>query len=71
MSETDLANVQSALEEAIGRVDQDVGIETAVHRMEQDLLATDMRVREEAASHAAPSFTSRLKRFIRGRRSRE
>jgi hypothetical protein len=43
--------------------------------MEQDLLATaDMRqiVREEDVSHAAPSFISRVKQFIRVRlRSRE
>jgi hypothetical protein len=72
ISEAELANVQSALEEAIQRVEQDVAIETAVGRMEQDLLATDMRVREEDVSHANPSLTSKLKQFIRDRfRSRE
>ena len=34
ISETDLANVQSALEAAIRRVEQDVAIETAVSKME-------------------------------------
>jgi hypothetical protein len=71
VAEAELANVQSALEEAIRRVEHDVAIETAVSKMEQDLLVTDMRVREEDASHDAPSFASRLKQFIRGRRSRE
>jgi hypothetical protein len=73
ISEAELANTQSALEEAIRRVEQDVAIETAVGRMEQDLMATDMRqiVREESVSHAAPSFISRVKQFIRVRRSRE
>jgi hypothetical protein len=55
-------------------VEHDVAIETAVSKMEQDLLATDMRqiVREEDVSHAAPSFISRVKQFIRDRmRSRE
>jgi len=71
ISEAELADAQSALEEAIQRVEHDVAIETAVSKMEQDLLATDMRaVREEEVSHPAPSFTSRLKQFIRGRRSR-
>jgi hypothetical protein len=67
-------NAQSALEAAIRRVEQDVAIETAVGRMAQDLLATDMReiVREEDVSHAAPSFISMVKQFIRVRlRSRE
>jgi hypothetical protein len=51
-------------------VEQDVAIETAVGKMEQDLLATDMRlVREEDVSHA-PSFISKVKQFIR-MRSRE
>ena len=67
VSETELANVQSALEAAIRKVEQDVAIETAVSKMEQDLLATDMRVREEEVSHAAPSFLSKVKQFIRGR----
>jgi len=74
ISEAELANVQSALEEAIRRVEQDVAIETAVSKMEQDLLATDMRqiAREEDVSHAAPSFISKLKQFIRYRlRSRQ
>jgi hypothetical protein len=74
ISEAELANAQSALEEAVHRVEQDVAIETAVGRMERDLLATDMRqiVRQEDVSHAAPSFISKLKQFIRGRfRSRE
>jgi len=72
VSETDLANVQSALEEAIGRVEQDVGIETAVRRMEQELLATDKRriVRDEDVSHGAPSFMSKVKQFIRRLTSR-
>ena len=54
-------------------MEQNVAIETAVRRMEQDLLATDMReiVREvEDVSHVAPSFISRVKQFIR-LRSRE
>jgi hypothetical protein len=75
ISEAELANAQFALEAAIRRVEQDVAIETAVGKMEQDLLATaDMRqiVREEDVSHAAPSFISRVKQFIRVRlRSRE
>ena len=74
ISEAELANAQLALEAAIRRVEQDVGIETAVRRMEQDLLATDMReiVRKERVSHAAPSFISRVKQFIRYRlRSRQ
>ena len=75
ISEAELANAQFALEAAIRRVEQDVAIETAVGRMEQDLLATDMReiVREvEDVSHAAPSFISKVKQFIRVRlRSRE
>jgi len=75
ISEAELANAQSALEAAIRRVEQDVAIETAVGRMAQDLLATDMRqiVRQERrVSHAAPSFISRVKQFIRVRlRSRE
>jgi len=73
ISEAVLAKAQFALEEAIRRVEQDVAIETAVGRMEQDLLATDMReiVREvEDVSHVAPSFISRVKQFIR-LRSRE
>jgi len=72
ISEAELANAQSALEAAIRRVEQDVAIETAVGRMAQDLLATDMReiVREEDASHAAPSFISMVKQLIR-LRSRE
>jgi hypothetical protein len=68
ISEAVLAKAQFALEEAIRRVEQDVAIETAVGRMEQDLLATDMReiVREvEDVSHVAPSFISRVKQFIR------
>jgi hypothetical protein len=74
ISETELANVQSALEEAIQRVEQDVAIETAVGRMERDLLATDMRqnVRQEDLYPTAPTLISKLKQFIRGRfRSRE
>jgi hypothetical protein len=74
ISEAELANLQSALEEAIQRVEQDVAIETAVGRMERDLLATEMRqnVRQEDVSHAASSFISKVKQFIRGRfRSRE
>ena len=74
ISEAELANAQSALEAAIRRVEQDVAIETAVGRMAQDLMATDMRqiVREEDVSHAAPSFISKVKQFIRVRlRSRE
>ena len=72
ISEAVLAKAQFALEEAIRRVEQDVAIETAVGRMEQDLKAADMReiVREEDVSHAAPSFISRVKQFIRGLRSR-
>ena len=73
ISEAVLAKAQFALEEAIRRVEQDVAIETAVGRMEKDLLATDMReiVREvEDVSHVAPSFISRVKQFIR-LRSRE
>src|SRR6516165_4256770 len=61
ISEAELANAQFALGEAIRRV-------------EQDLMGADMRqiVREENVSHAAPSFISRVKRFIRVRlRSRE
>src|SRR5215469_16614039 len=70
ISEAELENAQSALEAAIRRVEQDVAIETAVRGMEQDLLATDMR--EIVMSHAAPSFISRVKQFIRVRlRSRE
>jgi N-acyl-D-aspartate/D-glutamate deacylase len=72
ISEAELANMQSALEEAIQRVEQGVAIETAVDRMERDLLATEMRqiVREEDVSHAG--FISKAKQFIRGRfRSRE
>jgi hypothetical protein len=70
ISEAELANAQSALEAAIRRVEQDVAIETAVGRMAQDLRATDMR--EIVMSHAAPSFISRVKQFIRVRlRSRE
>ena len=70
ISEAELANAQSALEAAIRSVEQDVAIETAVGKMEQDLLGTDMRV--EDASHAAPSFISKVKQFIRVRlRSRE
>ena len=74
ISEAELATAQFDLETAIGRVEQDVAIETAVRRMEQDLLATDTRqiVREEEVSHAAPSFISKIKHFIRDRlRSRE
>jgi hypothetical protein len=74
ISEAELANAQSALEAAIRSVEHDVAIETAVSKMEQDLLATDMRqiAREEDVSHAAPSFISRVKQFIRDRmRSRE
>jgi hypothetical protein len=69
ISEAELAKAQFALEEAIRRVEQDVAIETAVGRMEQDLKAADMReiVREEDVSHAAPSFISRVKQFIRDR----
>jgi hypothetical protein len=54
-------------------VEQDVAIETAVSKMEQDLLGTDMRIlRQEDVSHAAPSFVSKVKQFILGRlRSRE
>jgi hypothetical protein len=74
ISEAELENAQSALEAAIRRGEQDVAIEEAVRGMEQDLLATDMRqiARDEDVSHAAPSFISRVKQFIRGRlRSRE
>jgi hypothetical protein len=74
MSEAEQANAQFALQAAIRSVEHDVAIETAVSKMEQDLLATDMRqiVREEDVSHAAPSFISRVKQFIRDRmRSRE
>ena len=75
ISEAEQASAQFALEAAIRRVEQDVAIETAVGRMAQDLLATDMRqiVRQERrVSHAAPSFISRVKQFIRVRlRSRE
>ena len=69
ISEVELANAQFALEAAIRRVEKDVAIETAVHRMEQDLIPTDTRpiVREEDVSHAAPSFISRVKQFIRDR----
>jgi hypothetical protein len=68
ISEAELANTQSALEAAIRRVEQDVAIETAVGKMEQDLLGTDMRVvREEDVSHAAPSFISKVKQLFRGR----
>jgi hypothetical protein len=74
ISEVELANAQSALEEAIRRVEQDVAIETAVRRMEQDLIPSDLPqiVREENVSHAAPSLISRVKQIIRVRlRSRE
>jgi hypothetical protein len=73
ISEVELANAQSALEAAIRSVEHDVAIETAVSKIEQDLLATDMRVvTEENVSHAAASFISRVKQFIRDRmRSRE
>jgi hypothetical protein len=74
ISEADLANAHFELEAAIGRVEQDVAIETAVRKMEQDLIPSDMPqiVREENVSHAAPSFLSRVKQFIRvGLRSRE
>jgi hypothetical protein len=74
ISEAELTNVQSALEEAIQRVEQDVAIETAVGRMERDLLASEMRqtVRQEDVSQAAPSVISKIKQFIRGRlRSRD
>jgi hypothetical protein len=71
ISEAELANAQSALEAAIRSVEHDVAIETAVSKMEQDLLATDMRVaREGEVSHTAPSFISRVKQFLR-LRSRE
>jgi len=70
ISEAEQANAQFALEAAIRRVEQDVAIETAVHRMEQDLIPTDTRPKD--VSHAAPSFISRVKQFIRDRlRSRE
>jgi hypothetical protein len=66
ISEVELANAQFALEAAIRRVEKDVAIETAVHRMEQDLIPTDTRqIVEENVSHAAPSFISRVKQFIR------
>src|SRR5262249_38730311 len=75
ISESEQANAQFALEAGIRRVEQDAAIETAVHRMEQDLIPTDTRpiVREEEdVSHAAPGFISRVKQFIRDRvRSRE
>ena len=74
ISEAELANAQFALGEAIRRVEQDVAIETAVHRMERDLIPADMRqiVREENVPHAAPGFISRVKQLIRVRlRSRE
>src|SRR6516164_9708188 len=74
ISEADLANAHFELEAAIGRVEQDVAIETAVRKMEQDLIPSDTPqiVREENVSHAAPSFISRVKQFIRVRlRSRE
>ena len=74
ISEAELANVQSALEEAIQRVEQDVAIETAVGRMERDLMATDIRqiVGEGDVSQAPSGFISKVKRFIRGRfKSRE
>jgi hypothetical protein len=74
ISEADLANAHFELEAAIGRVEQDVAIETAVPKMEQDLIPSDMPqiVREENVSHLAPSFISRVKQFIRVRlRSRE
>jgi hypothetical protein len=69
ISEAELANLRSALEEAIQRVEQDVAIETAVGRMERNFLATDTRqiVRPEHVSHAAPGFLSKVKQFIRGR----
>jgi hypothetical protein len=72
ISEAELANAQFALEAAIRRVEQNVAIETAVRRMEQDLRATGMGefVREEDVPHAAPSFISKVKQFIR-LRSRE
>ena len=72
ISQAELAKAQFALEEAIRRVEQDVAIETAVGRMEQDLMAADIReiVREGDVSHAAPSFISRVKQFLR-LRSRE
>ena len=71
ISEAELANAQFALEAAIRKVELDVAIETAVRRMEQDLLATDMgEIREEDVSHAAPSFISKVKQFLR-LRSRE
>ena len=74
ISEAELANAQAALDAAIRRVEQDVAIETAVHRMERDLIPADMRqiVREENVPHAAPGFISRVKQLIRVRlRSRE
>ena len=68
ISEAELANAQAALDAAIRRVEQDVAIETAVDRMEQDLIPTDTRqIVEENVSHAAPSFISRVKQFIRVR----
>ena len=73
ISEAELANAQSALEEAIRKLEHEAAIETAVGRMEQDLIATDMReiVREEDVSHAAPSFISKAKHLIRRLTSRE
>jgi hypothetical protein len=74
ISEAELASAKLALEAAIRRVEQDAAIETAVHRMERDLIPADMRqiVREENVPHAAPSFISRVKQLIRVRlRSRE
>jgi hypothetical protein len=67
ISEAELANAQSALEVAIRNVEQDVQIETAVGRMEQDLMATDMReiVKDDDRSHAAPSLISKVTQFIR------
>ena len=58
ISEAELASAKLALEAAIRRVGQDAAIETAVHRMEQDLIPTDTRpiVREEDVSHAAPAL---------------
>ena len=73
ISEAELANAQSALEEAIRKLEHEAAIETAVGRMEQDLIATDMReiVREEDVSHAAPSVISKAKHLIRRLTSRE
>jgi hypothetical protein len=69
ISDAEQANAQFALEAAIRRVEQDVAIETAVHRMEQDLIPTDTRpiAREEAVSHATPSFISKVKLHPRSR----